>query len=66
MINNWRTSTYSEPNGSCVRIGFTAGQHTRAAIGDTKDPNGPIIPLSTEALAHFVEHVASLGDAGPA
>ncbi|MFI6100797.1 DUF397 domain-containing protein [Lentzea sp. NPDC051213] len=66
MINNWRTSSYTEPNGSCVRIGFTKDQHKRAAIGDTKDPDGPIILLSIDAYMHFVEHMANRGDAGPA
>ncbi|MEU7480560.1 DUF397 domain-containing protein [Lentzea sp. NPDC042327] len=54
MINNWRTSSYTEPNGSCVRIGFTKDG---AGIGDTKDPDGPIIRPGLHAFLDFVEKV---------
>jgi hypothetical protein len=38
MIYQWRTSSYTHPNGNCVEVSTTLD-----ALRDSKDPNGPVL-----------------------
>ena len=50
----WRKSTYSSSNGSCVEVRrLTHGVEVR----DTKDRNGPVLSFSPESWQTFVRSV---------
>jgi hypothetical protein len=48
----WRKSRFSGGNGNCVEVGvLDSGQ---VAIRDSKDPHGPALVYSVDAVASFV------------
>ena len=48
---NWRKSSYSGTESDCVEVAFGA---TRAAIRDSKDPEGGELVLSLASFAALV------------
>ncbi|WP_207934291.1 DUF397 domain-containing protein [Actinomadura sp. KC06] len=45
---NWRKSSYSSSDGDmCVEL---AGVANKVAVRDSKDPHGPVLVVSREAL----------------
>jgi Domain of unknown function (DUF397) len=53
----WRTSSYSGGNGGeCVQVAATpsAGQ---VLVRDSKDPHGPVIPLTPTDWRRFTDHI---------
>ncbi|QMU75789.1 DUF397 domain-containing protein [Streptacidiphilus sp. PB12-B1b] len=54
----WRKASYSGPNGGeCVEIG--EGLTNVAPVRDSKDPHGPALLFTPEAVAAFVAAVKS-------
>lgn len=53
---NWRTSTYTHPNGNCVEVG-RAGD--RAAVRDTKNRAAGHLTIGAAQWSAFVRRVAS-------
>jgi Domain of unknown function (DUF397) len=54
LDRNWRKSTYSSTNGSCVEVRRLS--HV-IEVRDTKDRNGPVLSFSTESWHNFVRSV---------
>ncbi|WP_433477807.1 DUF397 domain-containing protein [Spirillospora sp. CA-142024] len=53
---NWRKSTYTTSNGgNCVEL---AGLPGVVAVRDSKDPDGPVLLLTREALRTAVQAAA--------
>ena len=48
---SWRKSSYSGTQSSCVEVAFGA---TRAAVRDSKDPDGGALVLSPASFAALV------------
>lgn len=48
---NWRKSSYSGTESDCVEVAFGA---TRAAVRDSKDPDGGALVLSPASFAALV------------
>jgi hypothetical protein len=48
-VATWRTSTYSNGSGNCVEVGSSGGVRVR----DTKDHDGTVLHVSTEAWECF-------------
>ncbi|SDK52082.1 DUF397 domain-containing protein [Streptomyces indicus] len=52
----WRKSSYSgDTGGDCIEI---APLTPRIAIRDSKNPDGPVLTLTPDAFARFVEAAA--------
>jgi hypothetical protein len=51
----WHHSRRSSPNGNCVELAVLPGR--RAAIRDSKDPEGPVLIFDRDAVAGFVDGV---------
>jgi hypothetical protein len=51
----WHRSRRSSPNGNCVELAVLPGR--RAAVRDSKDPEGPVLIFSRDAVAGFVHGV---------
>jgi hypothetical protein len=45
----WRKSTRSQDQGDCVELGNSG------AVRDSKNPNGPALPVSITALVNAVK-----------
>jgi hypothetical protein len=54
LDRNWRKSTYSSSNGSCVEVRRLA--HA-VEVRDTKDRTGPVLTFSADAWRSFVTSV---------
>lgn len=50
----WRLSSYTGGNGDCVEIA-QVGRHT--AVRDSKNPDGPKLMLSTQAVRSFLDEM---------
>lgn len=54
----WRKASYSSPNGgNCVELG--EGLRDVTPVRDSKDPHGPALFFTSEAVAAFVAAVKS-------
>ncbi|WP_243793010.1 DUF397 domain-containing protein [Saccharopolyspora gloriosae] len=53
---NWRTSTYTHPNGNCVEVG-RLGAH--AAVRDTKNRAAGHLTIGAAQWSSFVRKVTS-------
>jgi Domain of unknown function (DUF397) len=54
----WRKASYSGPNGGeCIELGEGLAYVT--PVRDSKDPHGPALLFTTEAVASFVAAVKS-------
>jgi uncharacterized protein DUF397 len=54
----WRTSSYSGGQGNCVEVARKAG---RVVVRDTKDRQGPVLQVSSEAWRKLVARVQANG-----
>jgi hypothetical protein len=54
LDRNWRKSTYSSTNGSCVEVRRLPDA---IEVRDTKDRNGPVLSFSAESWQEFVNSV---------
>jgi hypothetical protein len=55
---NWRKSSYSTQNGSCVEVARTTGT-TAVAVRDSQDPCGPALTFTAsdwQAFLHQIKH----------
>jgi hypothetical protein len=53
----WRTSSYSGGNGGeCVQVGDTPSAG-RILVRDSKDPDGPILALTSAEWCRFMDHI---------
>ncbi|MCX2734292.1 DUF397 domain-containing protein [Saccharopolyspora sp. NFXS83] len=53
---NWRTSTYTHPNGNCVEVGRLGD---RATVRDTKNRTAGYLTIGEAQWSSFVREVAS-------
>ena len=53
---NWRKSTYSTQNGSCVEVARPPGAAT-VAIRDSQDPHGPALTFTATDWQAFLRHI---------
>ncbi|NKZ05607.1 DUF397 domain-containing protein [Actinomadura latina] len=54
----WRKSSYTASNGgNCVELAHVAGAAV-VAVRDSKDPDGPVLLLTTAALRTAVQSAA--------
>lgn len=52
VFTSWRKSTYSDQAGSdCVEVAFA---ETGAAVRDSKNTHGPVLPLPAPTWREFV------------
>lgn len=49
---DWRKSSYSGATGECVEIGWP---DDAVAVRDSKNPDGPILMVSTRAWTVFLQ-----------
>ena len=54
LDRNWRKSTYSSTNGSCVEVRRLPES---IEVRDTKDRNGPVLSFTAESWQEFVSSV---------
>lgn len=50
----WRTSSYSDSGSECVMVNGDLDK-----LGDSKNPNGPILEVTPAALAAFIQAIKS-------
>lgn len=53
----WRTSSYSGGNGGeCVQVAAAPGAR-RVLVRDSKDPDGPVLAVTSADWHRFTDHV---------
>jgi hypothetical protein len=55
---NWRKSSYSTQNGSCVEVAHTLDT-TAVAVRDSQAPHGPALiftPSAWQAFLRYIKH----------
>lgn len=57
LEEHMKKSTRSGANGGCVEAGYLDRQHEEVAIGDTKNPGGPRLVVTTAAFADLLSRV---------
>ncbi|MEU7322220.1 DUF397 domain-containing protein [Streptomyces griseoviridis] len=55
-VENFRKSSHSSQEGNCVEVADSVGDG-RAAIRDSKHPDGPLLTLSVETWRRFLRAV---------
>jgi len=55
-VATWRKSSHSNFNGSCAEVGQDG---TVIGVRDSQDPDGPVLTVSGEAWAAFLEGLRS-------
>ena len=53
---NWRKSSYSTQNGSCVEVARTTGT-TAVAVRDSQDPCGPALTFTASDWQTFLRQI---------
>lgn len=57
MDDGWRTSSYTEPDDTCVMVKYLTATPDTVDIGDTKDRNGPKIRFSAGAWNKLIRTI---------
>ena len=53
---NWRKSSHSTQNGSCVEVARTRGS-AGVAVRDSQDPHGPALTFTASDWQAFLRHI---------
>lgn len=60
LSRNWMKSSYSDPNGgNCIEARQPAADV--AQVRDSKDPDGPVLTVSSQRWRKFLSDTARLG-----
>jgi len=61
---NWRKSSYSTQNGSCVEMAHIPAA-TAVAVRDSQDPRSPALTFTTSDWQAFLRHIKEEKDGQP-
>ncbi|MFE4517580.1 DUF397 domain-containing protein [Kitasatospora sp. NPDC056783] len=57
-VADWFKSSYSGAGNNCIEVAdLTSTPFDAVAIRDSKDPNGPVLLVTTTAFSEFVRFV---------